>query len=909
MRPFLLFLISFVPLFAAVTPAQLTTEHLTDPLAIGTTQPRFSWQLVPNDAEAKDIRQVAYEIKAASNPRAFEKADLWSTGRVESGNTSLIAYSGKELSAGSFVIWRVRSWVKGEEEPGAWSEPATFEIGPLAPKDWKAEWIEAAENPSHKTKENVQNFIDHPKKGELLLTPAKHLRKPFTAKKDITKARLHVTALGVNTVELNGKRVGDWFLAPGSTSYANRVNYITYDVTDRIVEGDNVLGATIADGWYSGYFAFGVFVEFPGLKEDVNGRYYYGINPALKAQLEIEYADGTREMVVTDKSWKSAIGPYKEADILMGETYDAREELPGWSAKGYDDSAWKPVGIHKGTEAKLDPHPGVPVRPIKEIKPVSVKEHKPGVFIFDLGQNIAGVVCLKVKGKAGDKVTMRFAEILHNDGRLSTENLRSARAVDTYILKGDPDGETWTPEFTYHGFQYIELTGFPGTPTTDAVTGIVIHSDTLFHGEFSCDDPMINQFYSNITWTQRGNFFDVPTDCPQRDERMGWTGDAQIYVRAATYNADIASFFVKWLRDLNDDQWEWGAYPNFAPRPFVRPNDKFAAAWGDAGIICPWTIWRVYGDTKVISEHWESMEKFMAFRFDRDKEMKGTAKGDSTYGDWLSLYEPKTAIEFIDLAYHTHDAGLMAEMAAALAMKESETFWKERHGKLLESFQKLHLKEDGSLDVSNQTTYAMSLKLGLIPEGLREKTAAHLAKLIRDNGNKMTTGFLGTRPLLPSLSENGHHDLAGTLMQQREYPSWGYEVDQGATSIWERWNSYIEGQGVHDPGMNSFSHYAFGAVCEWMFSELGGIDLLSPGYDEIRIAPRPTGTIKQCAVSTGTRHGKVSCSWEIKGNTFTAKITIPPNASAALALPIKSAEIPASIGSGNYTFAGEYTGQ
>lgn len=907
MRALLLILASFLPLFAEVKPVELRTEHLENPLALGTLTPRLSWQLSASDV--KDIRQVAYEIQVASSEEKIDSADLWASGKVESSSTSLIDYTGKELKARSGAAWRVRTWIKGKAEPSPWSETASFSIGLLTPSDWQAEWIAAAENPSTETTENIQNFIDDPILGKIIIAPAKHLRKTFKAKPKPVSAKLHITSLGVHTVEINGKRIGDWFLAPGWTSYNHRLHYLTYDVSSNILAGENVIGATIADGWYAGYDAYGLFTKQAGLDKSIFGRYYYGKIPGLKAQLEITYSDGSTDTIATDKSWKSSLGPTTEGDILMGESYDARKELPGWSAPGYDDAAWKPVIAHQGTEGLLEPHPGVPVRPIREMAPVSLTEHKPGVWIFDLGQNISGVVRLKVKGKAGDKVKIRYAEILHSDGRLSTENLRCARAVDTYTLKGDPEGETWTPSFTYHGFQYIELTGYPGTPELDAVTGILIHSDTPFHGEFECDDPMINQLYSNITWTQRGNFFDLPTDCPQRDERMGWTGDAQIYVRAATYNADIASFYTKWLRDLNDDQWEWGAYPNFAPKPFVRPGMHFAAAWGDAGIICPWTIWRVYGDTQVISEHWDKMEKFMDFRIKRDPGMEGTAKEDCAFGDWLALYTPKTPIEFIDLAYHTHCAELMAEMAAAIGKPDRAEFWEKRHAELLASFQKIHLNADGSLDIANQSTYAMALQLGLVPDEMKNAAGAHLAKLIRDNGNLKSTGFLGTRPLLPALTATGNHDLAGILMQQREYPSWGYEVDQGATTIWERWNSYIAGEGVHDPGMNSFSHYAFGAVSEWMFSELGGIDLLTPGYDEIRISPQPTGTIKRCSVTTGTRHGKVTCAWEINGTTFTANITVPPNASASLSLPIKSTEIPASIGSGHYTFTGEYTGQ
>ncbi|NJR41942.1 MAG: family 78 glycoside hydrolase catalytic domain, partial [Akkermansiaceae bacterium] len=390
----------------------------------------------------------------------------------------------------------------------------------------------------------------------------------------------------------------------------------------------------------------------------------------------IRNGDGSRKTIITDPSWKTSLGPITETDILMGESYDARKEMPGWSSPGFDDSSWESAVCKTGTASKVEPHPGVPVRPIEEMAPKTVREHQPGVFIFDLGQNISGVVRLKVKGKAGDKVKIRYAEVLHNDGRLSTENLRCARSVDTYILKGDPAGEMWTPEFTYHGFQYIELTGFPGQPGLDAVTGIVIHSDVPYHGTFESSDPMLNRLYQNMVWTQRANFFEMPTDCPQRDERMGWTGDAQIYVRAATFNADIASFYTKWLRDLNDDAWDYGAYAAYAPRPLARPNEHHAAGWMDAGVICPWTIWQIYGDTGVISEHWRKMNDFMDWRTARDPELKG-AIDDCGFGDWLSVGEVKTSIPFIDLAYHAYDAKLMAEMAAAIGNEKDAQKYQE----------------------------------------------------------------------------------------------------------------------------------------------------------------------------------------------------------------------------------------
>ena len=891
---------------ADFTPVKLHTEHLENPLAIGTTTPRFSWQLAPTDPSVRNLKQTAYEIQVASSTEKFTESDLWSTGKVDSPATSLIPYSGKQIKSRSQAVWRVRSWGT-TGQASAWSQPATFAVGLLQPADWQAQWIAAADNPTRKTKENIQNFKGDKKRGEIIVTPAKHFRKEFKSKKKPVRALLHATSLGVHTLELNGKAVGDWFLAPGWTSYSKRLHSLTYDVTGDIREGANVLGATLADGWYAGYTAYGLLTGVAGVEKGVNGRWYYGKTPALKLQLEIEFDDGSRQVVATDHSWHSALSPHTEADILMGESYDARRELNGWSSPGFGASTWQPVAAHPGTPGKIEPHPGVPVRKIEEITPVAVTEHKPGVWIFNLGQNISGIVRLKVKGKAGDKVTIRYAEVLHADGRLSTENLRCARSVDTYTLRGDARGETWEPCFTSHGFQYVELTGFPGKPGKDSVTGIVIHSDTPLTGSFKCSDPMLNRLYQNIVWTQRANFCDVPTDCPQRDERMGWTGDAQIYVRAATCNADISAFYTKWLRDLNDDQWDHGPYPNFAPTPFIRKKMHFAAAWGDAGIICPWTIWQVYGDTRVIAEHWPKMEKFMEFRRSRDPGFKGTADKDCAFGDWLAIYKPKTPIPFIDLAYHAHGARLMAEMARAIGKKDRADHYSRRAEQLRKRFAELHVNADGTLKIANQSTYAMSLSFGLIPKALEARAADQLAKLIRANGNKMTTGFLGTRPLLPALSATGHHDLAGILMQQKQYPSWGYEVENGATTIWERWNSFIKGKGVHNPAMNSFSHYAFGAVCEWMFAELGGIDLLQPGYDLIKIAPRPTGTITHCSVATETRHGKLSCSWKLDGNQFHTEFTIPPNTEAVVTLPIAGpGGQPRRIGSGTHKMFGKY---
>ena len=885
MRSLLLSLIILAPVTAdELTTRELRCEYHPNPLAIGTLRPRFSWKLQPNDPAARDVSQTAYEIQVAREADGLGAAPLWSSGKTPSSATDQIPYAGPLLGPGERAIWRVRVWDAGDTV-SAWSGTASFGIGLLAQQDWSALWISAKDDHASTTTENIQNFVGDPKRGKIVITPAKYFRREFDTP-SIVRATIHATALGVYTLEVNGQRVSDERLAPGWSAYQKRIHSQTYDVTRLVREGKNAIGATLADGWYAGYVAYGLLTGQEGLVPGIDGRYYYGVSPAIRIQLDLEMKDGSHQTIITNTDWKTSLGPITESDILMGESYDARKEAPGWSLPGFDDTKWEAAVCKTGTDSKVEPHPGVPVRPIEEIAAKTVRKHLSGSYIFDLGQNISGLVRLKVKGKAGDKVTLRYAEVLHNDGRLSTENLRCARSVDTYTLKGDPAGEVWTPEFTYHGFQYVELTGFPGTPGVDAVTGIVIHSDTPRHGEFDCSDPMLNRLYQNMVWTQRANFFEMPTDCPQRDERMGWTGDAQVYVRAATFNADIASFYTKWLRDLNDDAWDYGAYPAYAPRPLARPNEHHAAGWMDAGVICPWTIWQVYGDTRVIAEHWRKMNDFMAWRKDRDPELDG-AVDDCNFGDWLAVGNVKTPIAFIDLAYYAYDAKLMAEMAAAIGNTKDAASYEALATKVRKAFQKAYILPDSRLTVANQSAYAIALFFDLVPEGQRAATAAHLAALVKENGNKMTTGFLGTRPLLPALSASGHHDLAGVLMQQHEYPSWGYEVDNGATTIWERWNSYVKGSGVHEPSMNSFSHYAFGAVCEWMMADLAGIDRAAPGFDRVRIAPRPTGTITRAAASMETRHGRLACSWKIDAGKFLAEIVVPTNTTADVTLPVK----------------------
>lgn len=879
--------------------ADLRCEYLPDPVGIDEPAPRLSWRL---ESGVRGQRPTAYQVLVASTREKLdrEQGDLWDSGKTSSDQTVAVVYGGAPLTSRTRCFWKARVWGK-EGKPSPWSAPASWSMALLRPEDWQAQWISYRDTaPLHKDRK------------ELYLPPARAYRTEFQARKPVRRATVYASALGLYELHLNGQKVGDALFTPGWSDYRRRAYYQAFDVTDRLAAGANALGAVVTDGWYSGYVGYGLLV---GYGPDRVGRYFYGKTPALLAQLEIEYADGSRQVVGTGPDWKvTDRQPVREADILMGEAYDARQELPGWDRPGFDAKGWASAvpatanGSTKATyfdaagqrevelgfirPARLEAYPGVPVRATQELKPVRVTEPKPGVHIFDLGQNFSGVARLRVQGPAGTQVRLRFGEMLHPDGTLMTENLRRARATDTYILRGDPAGETWTPRFTYHGFQYVEVTGYPGKPGPDAITGVVLHSDTPLTSRFECSDPMANRLFQNVVWTQRANFFEVPTDCPQRDERLGWMGDAQIYVRAATYHADVAAFFNKWLRDVEEAQLPNGAYPDYAPYPmFHGKADGYGTAWTDAGIICPYTIYQVYGDPRVIERHWASMQRFIEFRKQRSPELKGVKAGNE-WGDWLALGET-TPIEYVDAAYFAHSADLMARMAQAIGRPNEAATYRALFDRIRKRYQADYLKPDGSLAVDTQTAYALALAFDLLPETKRQLASDRLSDKIHANGVRMATGFLGTRPLLPVLSAHGHHDLATRLFQSRQFPSWGYEVENGATSIWERWNSFTKESGFGNAAMNSFSHYSFGAVSEWMFQSLAGIDTDGPGYRRLVLRPGPPSPesnpdrtpIHWARASYESIHGPIATDWKRDGKRFEYRVTLPPNTSATLYLP------------------------
>lgn len=693
------------------------------------------------------------------------------------------------------------------------------------------------------------------------------LRKEFHVRGDVRRATVYASALGNYHLHINGRSVGNDYFTPDWTDYKKRAYYNTYDVTELVrSNGPNAIGAVLAAGWYSGGVGWGC------------QHFRYGDQPRFLAQLEIELADGTRETVVTDASWKITFGPYLEGEFLAGETYDATKEIAGWDEPGLDDSSWESPAVAASIPAKLGAFPGVTVQKTSVLQPVKITEPKSGEYVYDMGQNFAGFARLKVRGPAGTKVVLRYAEALDSDGTIYTKTLRNARATDTYVLKGE-GGEVWQPTFTYHGFRYVEVTGYPGKPSQDAVVGIAIHSNTPLVGAFECSNPMVNRLYQNITWTQRANFISVPTDCPQRDERLGWSGDAETFVRAATYNADVAAFFTKWLVDFEDGQAADGAFPDVAP--FVA-GQKGIPAWADAGTICPWTIHTVYNDKRLLAKHYHAMAKWVEHCCKNSNNLLRPAKG---YGDWLSI-NADTPLDVIATAYFAHTTRLTADAARVLGKNEDAQTYNELFRQIKEAFNTAYVASNGRIKGNTQTCYLMALAFDLLSQQHRQEATKHLVADIESRGTHLSTGFVGTSMLMPTLSATGNTPLAYRLLLNDTFPSWGFSIKHGATSIWERWDGWTPEKGFQDPVMNSLAHYSFGAVGQWMFQTVAGIDTAEPGFQKIVIRPQPAEGLTWLKASYRSLHGRIATEWKSDRDKLLLTVTIPANTTATIHLPI-----------------------
>ena len=623
--------------------------------------------------------------------------------------------------------------------------------------------------------------------------------------------------------------------------------------------GSNAIGAILGDGWFRGNIS-------------IKGQNQYGKQIRVKAQLQIDYADGRSELIASDPSWKAAFGPILESDMQAGETYDARKEMHGWDCPRFDASNWSAVNVGSALKQKprIQAYPGVPVRKTQELSALTLNEPQPGKFVFDLGQNFSGWIRLKVNGKRGEKIVMRFGEMLNADGTVYTENLRSARVTDTYICNGRCE-EVWEPHFTFHGFRYVEITGLSVKPNKETVTGIVVHSDAPIASSFECSNPMLNQLHSNIVWGQRSNYLDVPTDCPQRDERLGWTGDTQVFICSGCYNQDVAAFFTKCNVDLMDTQRADGAFGHQAP----VFHGHGSPGWADAGVICPWTIYQVYGDVRMVAQHYDQMARFIEHCKNRS---------DKGFGDWLAIGS-KTPKDLISQAYFAYSTSLMIDMAEALGKKEDAKKYRQLLTSIKSDFQKSFVQADGKIAGDSQTAYCLAIYFDLLTATQREQAAAHLVERILAKDDHLSVGFLGVNILLPALTEIGRSDLAYRLIQNKTYPSWGYSIEQGATTIWERWNSYTKKDGFGPVNMNSFNHYAYGACAEWMFRSMLGIDTDGAGFKKIKMKPEFDKSMPWAKGHYDSIHGRIRSDWKWDKGTFEWNISIPPNTTATVYMP------------------------
>lgn len=846
----------------AVTVGALRTEYKENPLGIDVLKPRLSWQL---QSDRRSVSQKAYQIQVATIQVDLlaSRNLVWNSRVVDSNESVNRVYEGPSLKSGQRYYWRVRVW-DNLGMASKWSAVGSWEMGLLSPSDWQASWIEPD------LKEDVSKS-----------QPSPFLRGTFKVAGNIRQARAYVTSHGLYELHLNGQRVGDQVFTPGWTSYNKRLQYQTYDVTPLLKKGDNAAGAVLGDGWYRGNIGFG------------GQRNFYGNRLALLLQIQIRYDDGREETVGTNANWKATTGPILMSEIYHGENYDARLEKNAWDLSTYDDREWSTVKVKSYPNNILISPAGPPVRKHEEIRPVAIIHTPAGETVADMGQNMVGWVRLQVQGPAGSVVSLHHAEVLDKEGNFYTDNLRAAKQTIHYTLKGG-SLETFEPHFTFQGFRYVSVQGYPGDLTAQSLTGIVIHSDMSPAGDFETSNPLINKLQHNIVWGQKGNFLDVPTDCPQRDERLGWTGDAQVFSRTAAFNMDVAGFYTKWLRDVAADQIEGGSVPYVIPDVLSRKDKPAggAAGWADVAVIIPWTIYLTYGDKRMLEVQYDSMRQWIEYMRKRAGD-DFVWDGDYHFGDWLAFATTRpdypgatTGKDLIATAFFAHSTDLMQRTAHVLGREDDATRYGELLGKIKKAFQREFVTEAGRVGEGTQTAYVLALEFDLLPEQLRPIAAKRLAQDVRERKH-LTTGFLGTPYICHVLSRYGYLDEAYLLLARKDYPSWLYPVTQGATTIWERWDGQKPDGSFQDNGMNSFNHYAYGAVGDWMYEVVAGIDIdpAVPGYKHTLIQPQPGGGLTHASASHATMYGRVSADWQMKDDKFILSVEIPANASATIRLP------------------------
>lgn len=871
--------------FRAVDPQ---CEGLTSPLLIDTTTPRFSWRI---ESDEKEISQAAYQLRISEDSVGTGSSrPLADTGRVESSQCIGVQVPGFEPHPKGKYRWEVQIWDRQGQSSG-WSAANVFETG-FMQTPWPAQWLSTGRPVAKDTPARARYF-----------------RTVFAAPDGMARAKLFLTAQGLVEPWINGRPVTEDRFLPGWPDYRKRAYYLAYDVTSLVKPGQNAIGLILGDGWYSSTLLL---------------QHQYGTSPRVSAQLEITDTNGKVTVVATDQSWKWADGPITENSIYQGETYDARLADPAWCRSEGNHWNWQTPQVDAALSAELTARLSPPVRRIQEVKPVSVKELRPGVFVYDFGQNLVGWARLKLRARAGQEVQLRHAEMLEPDGSLHLANLRHAKATARYVATGK-DEETWEPRFTYFGFRYIELTGVPNA-SQETLTAVVVHTDLPRIGTFECSHPLLNQLYRNAVWGQKGNFLEVPTDCPQRDERLGWTGDAQIFCNTALLNLRAGNFYRQWLAALRDSFVDTpeGGYSDVAPDIGFRHG---SAGWGDAGVIVPYTVWLQTGDTAVLEENFPTLQRWIDLQASQAPD--GIRHSQESYGDWLAPGFPPgkapPAYELIATAYFARTTELAAQIADILGKSEIAAKNRALLQKIKAAYRRAYIADDGKIAGDVQTSYVLSLGFDLVPAELRDAVIQQLRRTITEKNDHLATGFLGTPMLAPVLTQCGLTDLAYKIVEQETYPGWLFSVKNGATTIWERWDSWTPERGFNPDGMNSFNHYAFGSIASWFYETIAGLraDARAPGWKHFFVAPHPGGGLTYAKAEIVTPHGAARSHWTIdKKGQFQLHVSIPPNTTATVSLPgekvktlreggkaskrktvVNAGRIEVELGSGEYAFS------
>ena len=864
----LVLLAAAIPAAAKVDVISLKVNHMTAPAGV-LGQPTFSWVAL---TDKQNDSQSAYEIKVTD----AAGHTVWSSGKVDSDNSVAVKYTGDALKPASTYTWQVRIW-DAEGKPGRWSQKSSFVTG-LPKEQWQAQWIAPEMTES---------------------SPL--LRRSFTIRKPVKSAMAFFTAHGVYEAFLNGNKLGIAYMTPGYTSYNHHLMYQTFDVTELLKKGENVVGAEMARGWY---------LSNMGWTDPKMFKYNYsGDRMALLGQIIITYKDGTQEVITTDADWKASTGGVLHSAIYDGETFDARKVPQGWCTAQYDAPGWAPVTILDYGYDNLAPQTSEPVL-AHELMPAKELIVTPaGELVIDFGQNLVGSEVITYAGKPGQQITVSHAEVLDENGNFYTHNLRTAKAQSRYICDGNR--HDYTTRFTFYGFRYIKLEGIPQDEINlDDIIAEVRYSDMEATGFFECSNPLVNQLQSNIQWGLRGNFVDIPTDCPQRDERLGWTGDAEFFARTATFNRASYAFYSKWLKDLAADQWPDGQVTDVVPMIHGLIGAGHVG-WADAATIIPWTLYMAYGDAQVLEDQYQSMKKWVDF-------IVKTA-GESClwnigwhYGDWLSYTVDNdvagaSSVTYTPLTQQCHfanSATIMANAAQVLGRTEDEAYYRSVADKARKAFCNAYVTPDGHLVSHTQTAYTLALIYDMVPEDMRPKLAANFRETVERYGH-VTTGFLGTPHISNALTQNGLNDLAYKLLLREQYPGWLYPVTMGATTIWERWNSMMPDGTIPDNGMNSFNHYSYGSIGDWLYREAAGLKEAAPGYKKISVKPHPGGGFTSMKAQLNTPYGWAVSSWKIEGNVFTLEVEVPFNTTAEVYVPTKDGYTCHEVGSGKYIFSSE----